>query len=245
MQYNSIRDGIKGFTLVELSIVLVIIGLVVGGILTGRALIHSAEIRSVSSDFVSYYTAIIRFKDVYSAYPGDMPNAYDFFGSTMNCTNVLTDVDWNGCNGNGDGQISNGNERLRTFNHLEAAGMIKGHYVGNIWGATPGVSVPAAAINGAGFLMRNIGLYKSASAALAVPAIEMGKCGYYCNAPALSSEDAMLIDKKIDDGEPSTGKFQAAGTVGLCTDVAWNAYAVAHYVFSTTIDCNVIYLVGP
>jgi len=65
----------SAFTLVELSIVLVILGLLVGGTLTGQSLIHAAELRSVVKDYEKYKTAMHVFEDKYFALPGDMTNA--------------------------------------------------------------------------------------------------------------------------------------------------------------------------
>jgi len=62
----------RGFTLIELSIVLVIIGLIVGGILVGRELIALAQIRSVISEMERYSTAANSFRSKYNAMPGDL-----------------------------------------------------------------------------------------------------------------------------------------------------------------------------
>ena len=80
------------FTLVELSIVLVIIGLVAGGILVGRDLIHSAENRAYVGQLQSYNVAVNTFKTKYNCLPGDCANATDYFAGTLN--------------GNGNGMIS-------------------------------------------------------------------------------------------------------------------------------------------
>ena len=62
-----------GFTLIELSIVLIIIGLITGGILVGRDLVHAAEIRATISQEQRYNTAVNTFKLQYGYLPGDMP----------------------------------------------------------------------------------------------------------------------------------------------------------------------------
>ncbi|MBY6117485.1 prepilin-type N-terminal cleavage/methylation domain-containing protein [Mameliella alba] len=69
----------SGFSLVELSIVLVILGLLIGGVLTGQNLIRAAELRSVMTEFKTYQTAVMTFRDKYFALPRDMTNATDFF----------------------------------------------------------------------------------------------------------------------------------------------------------------------
>ena len=60
-----------GFSLVELSIVLVILGLLTGGILAGQSLIRAAELRSISTDYSRYIAAVQAFRDKYFALPGD------------------------------------------------------------------------------------------------------------------------------------------------------------------------------
>ena len=105
----------QGFSLVELSIVLVILGLLTGGILTGQSLIRAAELRSVTTEFQKYQTAAMTFRDRYFALPGDMRNATDFWGAMTNCgaaspagTGTQT------CNGNGNGSIDTATASGRT-----------------------------------------------------------------------------------------------------------------------------------
>lgn len=95
----------QGFTLIELSIVLVIIGLIVGGILVGRDLVRSAELRAAISNISGISTAIHSFQIKYNCLPGDCPNATDYFGYDSTCYDDL--VSHTGtCNGNGDGNYS-------------------------------------------------------------------------------------------------------------------------------------------
>src|SRR5271155_2823005 len=64
--------GQHGFTLIELSIVLVIIGLIVGGVLVGQDLIRAAEVRATIAQIEKYNTAVNTFRGKYNALPGDM-----------------------------------------------------------------------------------------------------------------------------------------------------------------------------
>src|ERR1700735_2843794 len=66
----------SGFTLIELSIVLVIIGLIVGGILTGQSLIDAAAQREQIAQIEKYNTAVRTFQGKYGYLPGDIPNPY-------------------------------------------------------------------------------------------------------------------------------------------------------------------------
>ena len=80
MQNNNRKSG---FTLIELSIVLVIIGLIIGGVLVGQDLINAATIRAQISQIEKYNTAVRAFELKYGYLPGDMPataaNAYGFW----------------------------------------------------------------------------------------------------------------------------------------------------------------------
>ncbi len=101
MQAKNCKSSLLfGFTLIELSIVLVIIGLVVGGVLVGRDLIKAAEIRAQVNQIEQMETAYNTFKLKYNCIAGDCPNATDFFGTTVSTTPLRYIV-----NGNGDGEI--------------------------------------------------------------------------------------------------------------------------------------------
>ena len=89
----------RGFTLIEIAIVLVIIGLIAGAVLVGQDLIKAATVRAEATELQKVETAIYTFRDKYSALPGDISNATTFFGT----------IDANGytvANGNGDGTIA-------------------------------------------------------------------------------------------------------------------------------------------
>ncbi len=164
----------EGFSLVELSIVLVILGLLTGGILAGQSLIRAAEIRSISTDFDRYNAAFYTFRDKYFAIPGDMRNATKFWGAQtgvttdgvvtacVNLTTAATSVAT--CNGDGDGLIhtvdsgTTYHERHRSWQHLANAGLIEGTYSG-IAGTSAaahvviGENAPRSKISDAGFSM--------------------------------------------------------------------------------------------
>ena len=153
----------SAFSLVELSIVLVILGLLVGGVLSGQALIRAAELRSITTDYQRYLAATLSFRDKYFALPGDMANATQFWGANPSCsgqgglpysatTQTLT------CNGNGDGHIGQAcsglqyaHEVWHFWQHLSDAGLIEGQYSGACGAASPGNC-------GSGFTVAVIGL---------------------------------------------------------------------------------------
>ena len=69
------RKQEQGFTLVELAIVMIIIGLLIGGVLKGQQLIENAKVTATISQIKGFQAALNSFRDTYSAMPGDMRNA--------------------------------------------------------------------------------------------------------------------------------------------------------------------------
>jgi prepilin-type N-terminal cleavage/methylation domain-containing protein len=172
----------NGFSLVELSIVLVILGLLTGGILTGQNLIRAAELRSILTEFRNYQTAIQTFRSQYFALPGDMINAENFWGTNPNgCPDVSKDQTSRKetCNGNGNGIVSmhgvvgtaNGTsaenyvEQYTFWQHLANAGLIEGSYTGNfqsvstdtrLKGQAAGLNTPASRVGGTGWALYTV-----------------------------------------------------------------------------------------
>jgi prepilin-type N-terminal cleavage/methylation domain-containing protein len=128
----------QGFSLVELSIVLVILGLLTGGILTGQSLIRASELRAVTTEYQRYIAAAHTFRDKYFAIPGDFNNATRFWGKdNTNCSGDTGAAATPGtCNGNGDGNITDAagagltGERFQFWKQLALAGLIEGTYSG-------------------------------------------------------------------------------------------------------------------
>ncbi len=141
MDGNAMKKN-NGFTLIELAIVLTILGLLVGGIIAGKSLIRSAEVRGLMKEYEQYRIAVNDFQDKYKAIPGDMANATRFWGRADNgsfagqCAqphlNVGTGTQT--CNGDGNGYTdqyySNNTEPFRFWQHLSNAELIGGKYTG-------------------------------------------------------------------------------------------------------------------
>ena len=212
-----------GFSLVELSIVLVILGLLAGGILGGQSLMHAAALRNVSVQLQVYETAILSFKDRYFYLPGDMPNAVDFWGIAAGATGddatcrAAISTDGTTCNGDGNGivgtygttvnNIPSGNEALRSYQHLANAGLISGNFTGVHAGKIePGINVPRTTFNDVGmaFFFRN----SYAIWGKAAHALQLGTPSTFNQlwGGAFTPEDAWNLDSKLDDGKPNTGK---------------------------------------
>jgi prepilin-type N-terminal cleavage/methylation domain-containing protein len=189
------RKKQTGFTLVEIAIVLVIIGLLLGGILKGQEMINQARIKNVINDFNGISTAVNSYQDRYRALPGDDKNA---------------SARWTGqnpANGNGDGSIAglyNANDTSGTggapgaaaesnlfWQHLRLAGFVPGVTTGTGSGTPPqnatsgmiGVETAVVGTNGLGFT------------------------GLIVCSSNINDKVAIAVDTQIDDGTAGAGSL--------------------------------------
>ncbi len=114
---NMTRNKQRGFTLIEIAIVLVIIGLLLGGVLKGQELINTARVRALNNTVDGITAAWFSFQDRYRAFPGDYLTAQ----SNVNLPGAPDGGDANGL-------VDTDNERARVWVHLEAAGYLTGGY---------------------------------------------------------------------------------------------------------------------
>jgi prepilin-type N-terminal cleavage/methylation domain-containing protein len=114
----------EGFTLIEMSMVLVIIGLIVGGMMVGQNLIRAANVRGAISELDKIKVAVTAFRTKYDCLPGDCGNITTFFPQDASCPSPTGKINaTTTCNGNGNGTID-GLENTFFFQHLSLAGMI-------------------------------------------------------------------------------------------------------------------------
>jgi prepilin-type N-terminal cleavage/methylation domain-containing protein len=187
-----------GFTLIELSIVIVIIGLIVAGVLGGQQLVKEAKLRGVIADVKKYKVASNSFFLQYDHIAGDITNAQDYFGSSVR-------------NGNGDNRIGTV-EAIAAWEHLAKAGIIPGEYTGDPESGnykSLGINVPNSNLSpDAGFNF----IYQNTLAANAIEFASNVSCNTGLNGKLLTNQEAYSIDVKIDDGTRSGKVYGLVGT---------------------------------
>jgi prepilin-type N-terminal cleavage/methylation domain-containing protein len=199
----------NGFSLLELSVAIVIIGFIAAAVLQGKNILENAKIRSIVSEFTEHQTSANSFKLKYLQYPGDFDEAEDYWGNA------------NTINGDGDGKIEFIHlgviyESYRAWQHLSYAKMTKANYAGNetSGAAELDIDVPSSKQVGGYILEYGIlGLNTSNVIALGIPLISNG--ADISLGAALSTGKAYAIDNKTDGGNPSTGKIRGIEGNGI------------------------------
>jgi len=219
----------SAFTLIEISMVLIVVGLLISGIVIAKDIIKHAESRTAIHQVNKYLVAINSFQMRYDALPGDFREAEQYWpGETYN--------------GNGNNKVhinsTNGkNEPILFWKHLNLAGLIPNSYTGEPsgpFGLETGVNIPMGTIESTAWNViytENISLGGGApdpgDPASFFAAPSDGIYGRVNNVLELSSDntgplkgaavrpvDAHMIDKKIDDGISVTGNvFSTNATV--------------------------------
>lgn len=250
------------FSLVELSIVLVILGLLVGGVLGGRSLIKAAELRAVTTELQQWETAANAFRNKYNALPGDFNRATSFWGSAGTCPPPPGGAPLGNqtCNGTGNGYIGSATvpaeryEAMLFWHHLAAAGLVGGRFSG----------VPGSAGTADHIIDENAprSKYPSAGWSIHTP---IGSANQYdldyknsfifgsqrvgnvaTSGKALTPEDAWNIDMKIDDGRPASGGVTAIWLINECSAANSGSHTNTNYdaryrVEDTSIQCALIF----
>ena len=216
------RDSCEGFTLIELSIVLVIIGLIVGGVLVGQDLIQASKERALVTEKEQFEQGVFAFKLKYNALPGDLPTAK---------MNQLGLTGFNNCTSGGNNNKSIGGiyapaggdacESSNALNHLAEVGYIAesqlaiGAYGNQRYMLETKVFKQVAwqpfswskIGDFSNWLVLQGGTWQGAQPSFAVS----GGAGQDQHLSGLAPSVARRIDTKIDDGKPLTGSMTIIG----------------------------------
>ncbi|HYA20170.1 MAG TPA: prepilin-type N-terminal cleavage/methylation domain-containing protein [Burkholderiales bacterium] len=196
----------NGFTLIEIAIVLVIIGLLLGGVLKGQELITSAKVRNLIAQQDGIKAAYFGFQDRYRALPGDYPGAL----ANANIPNVAATL-----GGNGDGQILNtagANEQTIAWEHMSHAGFLTGSF--NMGTATDAVAQANTPLNSWNAYLQliydnNYSVVVGDPAATARHNLKTGN--------QVPVEVMTEVDRKVDDANPGRGTYRFSTYVGAGT----------------------------
>jgi prepilin-type N-terminal cleavage/methylation domain-containing protein len=264
------RGHTAAFTLIEMSVVLVIIGIIIGGIMFGRSVLVTSRLQTVITDADNYTSAMANFKQTFQALPGDMATATASWGypsgansgDTPSYSTSCASLQGTGtqtCNGDGNGQIGNSGreyESFRFWQQLHLAGMLNQSLTGvagtsGVQAATVGVNVPKGSLEGSGFSAVWLGTVASGNANFIagsygnVLIFGGAGSGMLTTSAILTPDQAAGIDAKIDDGAPGTGKVRSllynATYAPACTT---NATPTAYNVTSTSVACPLIFTTG-
>lgn len=254
----------KGFTLIELSMVLVILGLMVGAIVGGKSLVRQAELQGIVKEINGYKTVWNAFKMQYDAWPGDFGEASQYWSGAHN-GNASNGIDANvGAIG-----VWPPVELYYVWEHLSRAELIPGTFTGVPQGSQPygviGINLPPSKIKGLSyFVWTPTPLCAGTSDVCAVYGTSgLGKAllnfgreldAYWPEGGILKAAEVRSIDQKIDDGIPNKGMFLAkrswegsaggGGEIVGCVDQSFRADAgvEVNYILSDTEqNCNMAY----
>lgn len=229
----------RGFTLVEIAIVLIIIGLLLGGILQGQELIASARVRNIADQNSGVQAAYYGFIDRYRQVPGD-----------WNATNAAQAIPGVTAGGNDSGRLdavsgSEWTEPLALWHQLSLAGFIQGNYIGGTGAPTAADSnlAPRNAFNG--FLA----MYRSDDYAVPATTTASERLNLVLGA-GIPVDILRELDLKVDDGLPQTGVLRHSVSSGAALGAL--AESLANCVDSSTPPvwniagnetlCNAVYL---
>jgi prepilin-type N-terminal cleavage/methylation domain-containing protein len=209
----------SGFTLIEIAIVLVIIGLLLGGVLKGQELINSAKVKNLATDFRNIPVSIYGYQDKFKALPGDDVNVVTHLvGATLATTpagsqgNGVIDGAWN--------SIVQTDETYLFWQHIRLAGLASGPTV-----VTDPTYLPTNSAGG------TIGIQSGTSIAANSPIKDLSatpvaiRGTYIICSSGILGKFVTQLDTTLDDGNTATGSMMATPTTGYAIGAAATATA--------------------
>lgn len=223
----------SGFTLLELSIVLIVIGLIAGGFVVGQSIVNNANKRGFITETEKLKSSLQAFIAKYNGPPGDINTATTLWGTAAGGCPDGTRSGTATCDGNNDGNIgtssSDTSEMFNFWQHLQNAGLIGGSYTGRT--GSPDIAMPGSNIytsqryKAVGYAVRYFApdhacvSTQTLNCQQGVNAFMVGRAasncgwtGWYPWCAFLSPSDAYDIDKKADDGMPGRGMWRSFGS---------------------------------
>lgn len=206
----------SGFTLIEIAIVLVIIGLLLGGVMKGQELINSAKVKNLATDFRNIPVLIYGYQDKFKMLPGDDPAVAAHNGGTLATPaapaavgNGLIDGNWN--------SYAKIDETYLFWQHVRFAGLTSGPTTLPT-GATGTAGDGYRPVNAAG---GEIGIQSGTSVTTNVPVFADAaktlpiRGTFIICSPNILGKFAKQLDIQLDDGNTASGSMMAISGTAL------------------------------
>lgn len=227
------KNNQSGFTLIEIAIVLVIIGLLLGGVLKGQELINSAKLKNMAIDFKNISVFIYGYQDKFRSLPGDDPNVGIHLDSPGSAALLASTPAASIGNGTIDGSwdsITRTDETVVFWQHVRMAGLTSGLQVVPAAPTLLDAYFPQNAQGGRLGVQGNLGTAASPHPIAGIPGT------YVICSASIPGKFAKLLDISLDDGNTATGSMRTtAAAAGAVVVVAGQAVTATADILNDTL----------